>query len=189
MVGVGLSPGSGDHRDCSLPKHMFGWEFVFQTTCVAPNDWSLDAVAAQGYLRLCSGQTLGLAGWQSQGTPCWLLLSWHAKGGTVSLNVGKQRQLRGFCLHLWSRVLFPSLLCQRSVPTHSQFFFPVKAPPHPLPQPIPARPAVTLSSLSPKETFQGQCSGALSFSQAICSDLSCGTAPLVAANSRGTGDT
>lgn len=53
VVGVGPRPGRRDHRGCSLPKHMSGWEFVFQTTCDAPNDWSVDAVPAQGDLRLC----------------------------------------------------------------------------------------------------------------------------------------
>lgn len=34
VVRMGLNPGRRDHRDCSLPKYdMFGWEFVFQTTC------------------------------------------------------------------------------------------------------------------------------------------------------------
>lgn len=85
------------------------------------------------------------------------LLSWHAKGRKLVIKLmGKKQQLHGLssAFVVPSTFPFPSF-CQRSVSTHSQCLFLVKAPPPSLPPSIPIQSAITAPLFVPKWTFPG----------------------------------
>lgn len=55
---------------------------------------------------MCLGQIPGLAGLQSQGMPCRLLLSWHPKGENLVIKLmGKKQQLH----RILSAIVVPSI--------------------------------------------------------------------------------